>query len=187
MKKLIKRGVIIIVLLVTIVACEKNDESGIEGPYLTINGDTRELVNNTGDSEVRIESYLEYIPKHNLMDLDQNSYVIGVEIKDPNKSLINNFGGYNIPSLYLDVRFFLPVNWKSGTIKTQVSKDNILQSNAWGHFMIHQEISMFSEDNQNVKITDDGNRYIVEFKELSFVSNYEKSYSTISGRFYVMK
>lgn len=186
MKKIIKKSLLVIAVTFMFFACSNDgdeDMSGPKGAFLTINGDTRELVNKTNDPELRITNYITFIPRRNLMNLDQDCYVIGVEIKDPNRALVANFGGYNIPSLYVDVRFFLPVNYKTGEINTQSSEVLTSPNNTWGNFMIHQELLFFTDNNQKINIKDEGNRYVVEFNKVTFGDGK----ATLSGRFYVNK
>ena len=168
MKKIKLQYSLILVFSVLITSCSSNDElSSPSGTYLTINGDTREIING-GDSKLSIRKEIFVNTGHPKIEGD--SKVLWLRIYDPNKFLIANFGGYEYNSPYLIIRFALPANFTNGDYTT--TEGNLL--GAKQSKSLFQ--AKFAAAGQKFKITTVGGNLAVEFQQLKY------SDAIISGR-----
>ncbi|MDO6801938.1 hypothetical protein Q4595_05720 [Wenyingzhuangia sp. 1_MG-2023] len=188
--KLLKLSILF--LLTVFLSCSEEESNKPSGTYLTINGDTREIINN-GDSDLKIIK--ETVKNASTSwfrhdgDLWLNPYdIISLEISDPNNSLIANFGDFNINTLTL--RFALPSNFEAGSYTTKgYSNDRIsLEPN----YSFSQFIKLLNiKTGQTYEVLEDGNKWIVEFNNLEYVSNLEfdtdNTTAVISGRIILNK
>lgn len=176
-------------ILITSVSCEKTednkeseDSNTPSGTYLTINGDTREIVNN-GDSELTITKEIVQSPEW--YDFDEDFKVIQLRIYDPNNALIPNFGDYNYRD-YLIIRFALPNDFSAGTYQTTNDTNNLpAQNESIGVFLGLTQFIKISKVGQPFEIKEDGNKWIVEFENLKY--DGDDNTATISGRIILNK
>ncbi|MBD1263183.1 hypothetical protein HZY62_21530 [Maribacter polysiphoniae] len=172
---------------ITIFACDKTENKEEEsntpsGTYLTINGDTREIVS-TGDSELRITKEIVQSPQW--YDFDEEFKVIQLEIYDPNNALIANFGDYNYRD-YLMIRFAVRNDFSGGSYKTTNDTKNLpAQNESIAVFLGLTQFIKISQIGQTFEIKNDGNKWILEFKDLKY--DGDDNTATISGRIILNK
>ena len=183
--KLLKLSILL--FLTVFISCSGEDESNTpSGTYLTINGDTREIINNNGDSELRITKEILSNPSW-FNNISGNFKVINLDIYDPNKSLIANFGDYNYGS-YLILRFVLPTNFSVGTYTTIGWSNNsspLGNNESFSEFLALTEFVKNIKAGQTYEIKEDGNKWIVEFNNLEFEG--DGNTAKISGRIILNK
>ena len=151
--------------------------------FLTINGDTRILLNLNSDPDLRIEKLLIEIPRKNRYDLEENTFNIGVDISDPNKSLIANFGNYNIEKGYLNVRLVLPTNFSAGELVTISERIVPKKGETFVEFGIIDEISFISDSGYKIDIKESISQYVITFNEMKF----ENGKAILSGKITINK
>jgi hypothetical protein len=161
-----------------IISCSKDDYSDPNAPagtYLTINGDTREIVHN-GDPDLKItKEILHYITYD----------VISLDIDDYNHSLIANFGDYNY-RYYLSLRFYLPKNFSAGKYTSTNDYPYSLSKNeANSEFFAATQFAKRIKAGQSFRVNEEGNKWIVEFKNLEYEG--DGSIAIISGRIILNK
>jgi hypothetical protein len=174
--KLLKLSTLVLLCLIT--SCSDDDSLSMEN-YLTINGDTREIIKND-DPELKITK--EIIPYSNWFNnIEGSSKVINLSIYDQNQSLISNFGDYNYGN-YLMIRFVLPYDFSAGTYTTVGWKMNTTlgQKESFSEFLVLQEFVKNIEGGQKYNIKDGGNKWIVEFNNLKYTG--DNNTAVISGR-----
>lgn len=177
-----------LLMLIVVSSCSKDDDANPDTPsgtYLTINGDTREIVHN-GDSDLRItKEIVTNSPRFN--NISGSHKVINLDIYDPNRSLIANFGDYNY-GYYLILRFVLPTNFTAGTYTTIGWSNNsstLGQNQSFSEFLALTEFVKNIKGGQTYEIKEDGNKWIVEFNNLEYEG--DNNTATISGRIVLNK
>ncbi len=175
------RYLLLLTLFATLISCSKDEFSNIEGSFLTINEDTRELINDGTDPDLRIDRYAE-ITDGNWYGLSGDVTRIGTEIYDPNNALIANFGNYNIEGDYLAVEFIVPNDFSEGDYVTLNESKLPSGSECLGDFWIQQEVRATSNGNQEITIKDKGNMYELTFSDITFDNG-----AVISGRVLINK
>ncbi|WP_075342667.1 hypothetical protein [Tenacibaculum agarivorans] len=168
------------ILLITIIvsSCSNDDEeNNLPETYLTINGDTREIINN-GDSELKITKRV----VNSTFNLEHSIQLI---IEDPNNSLIANFGGYNPNRLGIDFTISEDKveNIKSGIYPTFIF-GGVGGNKSFSSFDVGNPY-FFNESEQTFNLKINKNRWVVEFKDLEYVGEAGKA--IISGRITIDK
>jgi hypothetical protein len=112
---------------------------------------------------------------------------MGLEITDPNHALIANFGNFTVPERYIEVRFILPQDFKTGTYTTTTDSSLPTGNKAFADFWIYKEFSSFTTAGQTFTLREDNQaHYIIEFENLIF-KTYGGQTATLSGRIIINK
>lgn len=178
----------LLLFTIIIISCSKEDDStssDISGTYLTINGDTREIVHN-GDSDLRITKEIVSNPPW-FINIDEDYEVINLDIYDPNKSLIANFGDYNYGA-YLILRFVVPKNFTAGTYNSIPFSNNstiLTGNNSYSEFLALTAFVKDGKGGQTFKIKDENNKWVVEFNDFEYEG--DGNTAIISGRLILNK
>ncbi|MCL7765367.1 hypothetical protein MPF19_18245 [Polaribacter sp. Z014] len=168
----------ILLITVIILSCSSEDEDNNSSEtYLTINGDTREIINN-GDSELKITKEVANYTGETFIRL---------LINDPNNSLIANFGGYNNNN-FIGLIFHFPntlgSSLESGEYPTYCC-GGIGGYRRYTTFSTGEFVFYSNNSKQTFNLKEYKNKWIVEFKDLEYVG--EAGEAIISGRIILNK
>lgn len=186
------RKLCLALLALTLLACNEDEcecaeENIQEGTFLTINDDTREIINDGTDPDLRITKTSSNTGQPDFFNLESVYHLFELRVSDPNQSLTANFGNYNIER-YLTLRFAFPLDFELGTYNTFGRSNQPTSTHISGSISIGDDFWGFTADEYSVQISETGNQYLIEFSGVNFesVSSPTRT-ATVSGRLEINK
>lgn len=167
--------------------CECLEENFQESTFLTINNDTREIINEGTDPDLRITKSSSNTGQPDFFNIESVYHLFELRISDPNQSLTANFGNYNVER-YLTLRFAFPIDFELGTYKTFGRSNQPTSTHVSGSISIGDDFWGFTSEDYSVKISETDNEYLIEFSDVDFesVSSPTRT-ATVSGRLEINK